>query len=116
MSTLAVQEVSVSGLEATFASAAAGGDEFVNTGDILLWVKNGATDCDVTITTQQSSLTVKGYGEIALSNQTVTVTANEERLIGPFPTIRWNDANSKVQITYDDVSNVTVAAVKAQAV
>ena len=112
MAELTVQNIVDTGLEATFASAAGGGDHFTNDGKTFLWVKNGATDCNVTVTTQKSTVDVSGFGTLSLSNAAITVTATEERLIGPWPTNRWNDSSSFVQVTYDDVSNVTVAAIK----
>ena len=107
MATLTVQNIVRTGLEATYASASAGGDQFLNpTGDIILHVVNGLTDCVVTVVTQE---TVDG---LAVADQTVTVTANEERIMGPYPPDYYNDSSGYVQITYDDESNVTIAALK----
>lgn len=113
MATLTVQDIALTGLEPTYAAAAGGGDEFDNSsGSVFLFVKNGATACDVTITTQSTSVEVTGYGTLTIGDVDVTVPATEDRMIGPFPKTRFNDGSNMVQVTYDDVSNVTVAAIK----
>ena len=45
-------------------------------------------------------------------NAVVSVPAGDERFIGPFPTGAFNDAAGKVQITYDDVTSITIAALR----
>lgn len=102
MATLTVQEISRSGVAPSFASAAGGGDQFLNDGKTYLEVVNGATDCNVTIVTQS---TVDG---LAVADKTVTVSASTRKKIGPFPPSIYNDTSGYVQLTYDDVSNVTV--------
>jgi len=107
MATLTAQTVVRAGLEATYASCAAGGDEFVNTGDEFIHIKNAAVaDQTVTIATPA---TVDG---LAVADRAVVITASEERFIGPFPSSTYNDANSKVQLTYDAVITMTIAVLK----
>lgn len=105
MATLAIQAMTNAGLEATFASANSGGDEFVNTGNEFIQMKNGATDSICTIAT---AATLDGF---AVADQVVTTSANEERLIGPFTPATFNDSANKIQLTYDSVANVTIAIV-----
>ncbi len=102
---ITAQTILSSGLEATL-EAGATTMEFVNTGQEEFWIVNGATAAVVTVTGQ----TACDRGTI--HNKIVTCPANEERKIGPFPKGRWNDANSKVQVAIDDVTNVTVAVLK----
>lgn len=106
---LTVQDVVRTGLEATYAAANGDGNSFNNTGREILHIKNGATDCVVTV---QTPRTVDGQ---AVTARTVTVTATEERFIGPFPPAIFNQGGSNgdvVFVDYDDVSNVTVAVIR----
>lgn len=115
MATLSVQEVDFTGLEATYASAASGGDVFTNDGNTIVHVKNGATDCNITITAQDTTLNKAGFGDVTVSNTTVVCTANEERIIGPFPQKRFNNSSGQVALSYDDESNVTLAVIRLKA-
>jgi hypothetical protein len=106
MAELTVQDITRSGLEAAYVAAAAGGDEFDNDGRTFLHVKNGLVDCTITIDVAK---TVDGQ---AVVDPTVTCTASEERMIGPFPPSIYNDGDGHVNVSYDDESNVTVAAIR----
>lgn len=107
MAALTVETSSRSGLTPTHNACDAGGDEFVNDGGVMVWVTNGgASERTVTIVSQE---TVDG---LAVADRTVAVPAGEERLIGPFPVSTYNDANSKVQLTYDAVTSLTIAVIK----
>ena len=111
MADLSIQSIVEAGLEATYASCAAGGDTFANDGSEkqFLHVKNGdASDHTVTVTPDISSKDVRGYGTLTRANVAVVVTAGEERFIGPFPT----PAFETPAITYDDVTSMTIAVLK----
>ena len=113
MATLAVQDIIEAGLAPTFGSAAAGGDVAANDGRMFLWVKNGdASSHSVTVTAQATSLNVKGYGTMTKANAVVAVPASGERLIGPFPQSAFNNTSDQIAITYDDVTGMTIAAVR----
>lgn len=106
MATLTVQDVVRAGLEATYASAAAGGDEMPNNDGKKMFlhvVNGGGSDCVMTITT---TAVVDG---LAVADRTVTVTAAEERFIGPFPIEYYS---TTVAIAYDQVTSVTIAALR----
>lgn len=104
MATLSIQTIARAGLTPSYASAAGGGDEFANTGIQFAHIKNGSGgDIVVTIATPNS---VDG---LAIADRTVTVSAGSEEMIGPFPVAHYNDANSKVQLTYDGVTSLTIA-------
>lgn len=112
MATLSVENVTESGLDATYNSAAAGGDDFQNDSSerIFLHVKNGdASSHTVTVTAEDSSLEVPGYGTVSKSNVSVDVPASEDRFIGPFPRFAFGNTPA---ITYDAVTSVTVAVLK----
>ncbi len=104
--TIAVQTIGRSGLAPAYAAAHADGGAFGNDGRTFLHVKNGATAVVVTI-----RIPVKVDGQ-AVTNPAVTVPATQERMIGPFPPGIYNQPGSDIHVDFDDVSNVTVAAVR----
>ena len=79
---------------------------FVNDGRIFLFFVNGATEAQVTIDS------VKPCEQGVDHNVVVVVPANEDRMIGPFSTDRFNDANGKVKIDYTNLTTITVAAIR----
>lgn len=112
MATLTVEDVTESGLNATYNAADAGGDTFANDSSekIFLHVKNGdASEHTVTVTPVTTSKEVQGFGSMTKSNVSVAVPASEERFIGPFP---FQAFGEDPDITYDDVTSVTIAVLK----
>lgn len=101
------QECTSAGLEVTFESANADGNYFTNNGRKVLRVKNGG-GADITITVDSPTECDQGFTH----DVEVTVTASEERDIGPFKTTRFNDSNGRVNITYSGVTSVTVAVIE----
>jgi len=107
MATLAAEQIVRAGLSPTFNAAAGGGDEFVNTGNEFIHVKNGHSGSqDVVI---ETPATVDG---LAVADRTVSVPNGEERIIGPFPVATYNDVAAKVQLTYSGVTLLTIAVLK----
>ncbi len=105
MATLTPQKPSPTGLNPSYAAASGGGDQFANDGDTFLHVKNGGgSSINVTI----ASPTACSHG--GTHPLVVAVPNAGERLIGPFPKARHDDANGMVQVTYSAVTSVTVAA------
>lgn len=91
------------------AAAAGAGDQFLNDGRTILYVKNtNAASRTVTIVT---SPTVAG---LALADVAVVVAQNEEKLIGPFDPRYFNDSNGFVQITYSSEVDVTVRPIQVK--
>lgn len=80
------------------------GDQFLNTGREILYLKNtNAVTRTVTITSHAS---IQGLG---LDNVGFTIAQNEEKLIGPFDPRLFNDGNGLVAITVTGAGvNVTV--------
>lgn len=107
MATLSVQKVGLTGLAPTFAVASAGGDDFLNSGRVVLYVKNGGTS-DQIVTVNSQTPCNYGFDHDVV----VTVPASGERIIGPFAKQRFDDPNGKVQISYSGVTSVTVAALE----
>lgn len=107
MAELTVQEITRDGLTPSMENAASEGDSFNNNGRTFLWIKDtGTTAPTVTIEIQE---TVDGQG---VTDPTVAVGSGEERLIGPFPTSIYNDDDDLVQVSYDDETDVEVAAIR----
>ena len=102
MATLTVQTIVETGLEATTAACAAGGDVFDNsTANRFIYINNtSATNSVVTVTAANTSFTVPGYGSMTKADKVVTVTAGEIRFIGPFPKSAFNNTSSQVAIAY----------------
>ena len=106
MATLATQAVALTGLEAVYSAAAAGGDKFTPTRTTFLHVKNGdVSDKTVTVVTPG---TVLG---LAIADAATVVTAGEERFIGPFDPAVFAGSDGLASITYSAVTSVTVAVV-----
>lgn len=115
MATLTVQEFDEAGNDLTLSSAAAGGDEFPNSGQELLVVKNGSgSSMDVTITAQVNSFDDASYGNAVKENQTLSVAAGGVALLGPFSRKSFNDGSGNVQVSYSDETSVEVAAVRKE--
>jgi len=107
MADLAVVTISRNGLEATYNTAAGGGDAFINTGNEFVHIKNDdASSKDITFATPAE---VDG---LAVADRVVSIPAGEDRMIGPFPASTYNDTAGKVQITYSAVTSVTIAVIK----
>jgi len=110
MATITVEEISFTGLEATYSAATAGPGDQVAAGDTtFLHVVNASVgDIVVTIDTPGN---VEGMD---IEDAVTTVTANEERFIGPLTRSLFGDPTdgNLATITYDDVTTVTVAAIK----
>ncbi len=114
MATLTLQNVARTGVDpaAGEVAAASGGDEFTNDGGTMLRVNNGGGGAvAVTITAQTTEVKPNDQlGKLTVGNVVVSVGAGLVREIGPFPPGIFNDANGRVQVTYDQDVSVTVAA------
>jgi hypothetical protein len=87
MAVLTVQNLGITGLAATLAAAAAGGDKFDNPTDertFLRVANGGGSSINVTITVQKSVVNAAGYGAVATANQVVAVANGTTKDIGPF--------------------------------
>lgn len=108
MATLTVEEVSLSGLDPTFAAADVAGDVFENSDERVQVRFVNASGVARTITISAQRPCNHGF-----SHDVVLVTANGDDItVGPFDKERFNDSSSNVSITYDDNTGVTVAAMR----
>lgn len=107
MATLTVSNVSISGLDIVGVAAAAGGDEWANTGREYILIKNGGGS-PITAT-----LDIKAtVDDLAVTDPTVSVAAGATMIVGPFPPGIYNDATTgRAKVTYSAVTSVTVKAI-----
>lgn len=115
MATLTVQDIVETGLNATYDAANAGGDTFQNSsnGRIFLHVKNDdASSHTVTVAATASTYNLPGIGLVDKNDISVSVPASGERFIGPFALSAFG---ANPDITYDDVTSVSIAVVKLPA-
>lgn len=105
---LTVQSVVRTGLEPAYTAAVGDGHSVLNDGRLtFVHVVNGSgSEVTITIPTPGS---VDG---LAVADRTVAVPAGEERMIGPFPTATYNQADGTVHVDYSATTSVTVGAFK----
>lgn len=112
MAELTVQDIARTGLNVSMSNADAAGDTFHQTpdGNVFIQVENGAAASrTVTVTAENTSKSVPGWGDLTASDVSVAIPAGESRLIGPFP---QGPYTADPTITYDDETSVTVAAIR----
>lgn len=102
MATLTVHTITRSGTLTTLVAAGTttAGDEFVNDGLSFLEVNNAHASAARTVTVK--SRVVTAPPGTAPADQAVVVNANTRVKIGPFPTQAFNDASSRVKVTYSN--------------
>ena len=106
---VAVEDSVVTGLEATYNAATdtPDGDGFLNDGDIIVHVKNGSGgDIVLTVPTPAKA------GGMEIADQVITITAGEERFVGPFPTAYFNQTDGQVYLDWASVTSLTFALVR----
>lgn len=103
MALLTPAPVTRAGVDVVGAAADAAGDEWVNTGQEFVEVKNGsASSINVTLNIKA---TLDGAAAV---NPVVAIAAGVTKIIGPFPKGVYNDpANGRAKITYSAVATVT---------
>ena len=111
MAALTVQNITETGAAVNYASAAGGGDTAENGGSMFLHIKNGSgSEMTVTITAQTTSVDSSAYGDLTKANATLAIAGAAEGIIGPFPTLAYNNADQNVAITYSSATSITIAA------
>lgn len=107
MATLATQVVPHAGIAPTYGSAAGGGDKGVTGDGVMLHVKNGdSASHTVTLAIPE---TVDGQ---AVTSRAVTVSAGSAKFI-PLVDLYKNPSDGLAHWTYDGVTSVTVAVIRA---
>lgn len=112
MAALSVQPIVQAGTTPAYSAASAGGDTFQNTADetCFIHVKCGATGATVTINPFITSVKLSGAGNVTIAPISVIITASSERMIGPFPQYAFTDTGGNVNVTYSQVTTVTIGA------
>lgn len=111
MATLTAVQADLGDNDLGAVAVAAGGDQFLNTGREILYFKNtNASDRTITVATS-ATLPALG-GALAIADVTLVISQNEEKIIGPFESRYFNDANGYVQLTYSADTGVTVAVIR----
>lgn len=111
MATLTVQTAAIAGTALTLSAAAGGGDQFANSGNERVLIKNGSGS-PITVTFDSPATCNFGAAAAAAHDIAVVVAAGAETLAGPFAVDRFNDGNGNVQISYSGVTSLTVAVVR----
>lgn len=103
----------IAGGGVAYVAAAVGGDHFTASSDTFLHVKNaGTADCVVTVTSQQAcSQGVTHNKTYTVQGSTNAPTGPNDQLIGPLDPVRFADGSGFVQITYSQVTTVTVGLI-----
>lgn len=109
MAVLTIQEVTVAGINPSYAAAAGGGDTFAPTSPEphILHVKNGGGG-SITVTIDDPTSASPGAATQFNPDAAVTVTNGQERMIEIDPGRFVNTSTGNVSITYSGVSSVTV--------
>ena len=105
MAIQATQAPSLTGHLLAYAACATG-DQIVNNGRTVIYVKNGdSASHNVTVTS------VAACNQGANHDLVVAVAAGEQRIIGPFATDRFNDVNGHVGLAYSALTSMEIAVV-----
>lgn len=119
MAQLSIQEISESPLEPTMSTAdTSNGDKFKNYEENVFILVENTDDTNaavVTVTAQDTSENIPGFGSMSKSSITVNLATGEKNLVGPFPRKAFNDSSEDVSLAYsgDGASSVKVAVLKA---
>lgn len=107
MAQLDVEAVSLTGGTPSMVAASAGGDSFSNDGHTMFKVTNGGAS-SVTVTVASPQDCNYGYNHDVVVNVAAGATVD----VGPFPPARFNDNKGNVNVTYSEVTSVTVSPVR----
>lgn len=111
MSLIPTQTVTAGGLAPSLQAASAGGDTYSPSATTMLYIKNGdSAQHTVTVHT-----TFSAYGQ-PISNVAINVPAGGEIMCGPFdPGMVADPATTLATVTYDAVTNMSIAAISVPA-
>lgn len=107
MALLTATTVTRAGHDVAGVAADAAGDEWANTGQEFVEVNNGSGgSINVTLNIRA---TLDGAAAV---NPVVAIAAGVRKIIGPFPTALYNDANGRAKVSYSAVTTVTTKVLK----
>lgn len=104
---LTVQDIARSGLEFTTEPANADGNFFANDGSVFLYLL-GSSALGYTVTINSTVDCDQDFDH----DPAVIIAKDKETLLGPFPISRFSDNNGRVNISYNRVTTLNVAAIK----
>ncbi len=98
--------VKTGGADPTYTGSLSTGNvyQFTNDGKTFIHVKNGGGSPDVVTIVSQNS-----EDGLAVADRTVSVTAGEERMIGPLLPHVYNDGDGLVNFSHSFITTVTQA-------
>ena len=99
----------IDGTGTILVDADAGGDEFANTGKEVFFVTNNSGGSITVTLVFKPGINVDGQTP---ANRTVTIVDGAITVIGPFPNVNYNDTDGRMNVTYSDATDVTVAVMK----
>lgn len=107
MAVLAPVDATLAGVADALVAAAGGGDSFANNGHVV-FVVNNASGAPITVTFDDPGTPNPGNAVAFNPDVAVAVPAGARRTIGPFPPWRFNDPSGRVNVSYSDVTTLTV--------
>ncbi|WDL96402.1 hypothetical protein [Alicyclobacillus sp. ALC3] len=107
MAQLSVEAVSLTGGTPSMAAADANGDAFSNDGHTMFRVTNGGV-ASATVTVASPQPCNYGYNHDVVANVAAGTTVD----LGPFPPTRFNDNQGNTNVTYSEVTSLTVSPVR----
>ncbi len=109
MATLTTQTISETGLDVTYSAASSGGDKLTPGRRVFLHVQNGGSGS--VVVTVDDTLSPEPTGSASFNpDLEVTIEPSGDRYIGPIVDTRFQNAEGLADISYDQVNDVTVAA------
>lgn len=101
------------GTELTWASANAGGDEYVNDERTVLLLSNTSSAARTyTLTAQRTSVSVAAFGTLTIANIAVAVSGDGIVAIQGPPAAYNNDSTGRASISYSSATGVAVVPVR----
>lgn len=95
-------------------AAAAGGNSFVNDGNVILYLSSTST-ITITVTISTPNL-VDTYGGLAVASYPITIpigNVTAQRIITPtWPRTIYNQSDGTVHVDYSSVTNLSIAAIQ----
>ena len=112
MALLTTQLISQAGLQPALQAASASGDSYAPASNVFLFVKNG----DSAQNTLTVHTTATAFGQ-PISNIAIPLPAGSETYCGPYdPGEVAQPGSTLANLTYDAVTNVTIAAIQCPSV
>ena len=108
------QVISPTTLTPSFSACDLTGNMVINDGRTFLYFKGTSTALTITISKQKSVLRVEGYGDVSMSDITISMPASAAERLIELPSAVYNDGNGRVNISYTSITGLTVAAFRLQ--